>query len=218
MHKNYLRLTVIYCLFAIFLTCLLTLFTGCNGIRFAPTAAQQQSAELTYNLASAINSHGTDPQSPASQKLVDGTMASLIYTGRPSTPPDISNFETINSQAGLDAQGRPAIDDVFAEADGWLGLAGELAILLGFGGTAIGGKKALEWIALARSKSKALSEVVSGNEVLKKHLEQAGDSNALNLFKQSQQAIQKDKTPSIVALERVESNQPVVVLTQPASG
>jgi len=65
---------------------ILTLCGGCAdevGLRFAPSQAIKANAELTNQLARKINIEGTDPESPASRKIVDGTTASLVYTGRP---------------------------------------------------------------------------------------------------------------------------------------
>jgi len=78
--------------------------SGCeNSLRFAPTEPQKQTAELTHELAVKVNAEGTQPQSPASEKLCEGTRAAVSYMGRAKTPPDPQRFDTITAQANQDA-------------------------------------------------------------------------------------------------------------------
>lgn len=187
----------------ILLVCLLCALAGCDSMRFAPTEAQKQSAELTHALAAKINAAGTAPASPASQKLCEGTRASLAYTGRPSAPPDPEQFDTIAAQANTDAESRPTADDVFADVESGLSLAAELAILFGVGGAGVGGKKLLDWVRLARQKNQAFAETVRGNELLKDYLKINNKAAELEAFKQFQQQSQLGKTPELVATMRL---------------
>jgi len=154
---------------------LLVSSAGCNavGVRFAPTEPQKQTAELTHDLAKIIATEGTDPGSEAAVKLVQGTRAGLAYAGRPATPANADQFETIAAQAHEDAIERP---DPWKVADSLLELG------IGVAGVAGGayGLKFAKYLQLARAKAKALEEVVKGNELLKKSMTTNGEKE---LFK-----------------------------------
>lgn len=153
------RSRVVYFLSSIvFICCLLC---GCgDSLRFAPTQQQKASAELTHQLAVLVNSEGTGPASPVSQQLVEGTRAELSYIGRPVSPPDISQFDTVTAAANQDASQRPNVwrltDNAFELGIALCGL---------FGG--VYGIKAAKYLQTARDKSKALQEIVRGNELFK---------------------------------------------------
>lgn len=135
---------------------------GCEALRFAPKESQKQTTELTHFLAKKVNAQGTAPASPASRQLVTGTMAALTYTGRPATPPDPEQFDTIAAQANQDAMERP---DPWEVADSVLELGIGISALLG----GVYGTKAVKYLHQARMKSKALEEIIKGNELLKKN-------------------------------------------------
>lgn len=138
------------------------LLGGCEALRFAPKESQKQAAELTHFLAKKVNEQGTAPASPASQQLVTGTMAALAYTGRPTTPPDPEQFDTIAAQANQEALERP---DPWKVADSVLELGIGISALLG----GVYGTRAVRFLQQAREKSKALQEIVIGNELLKEN-------------------------------------------------
>lgn len=189
-------------LVALAAVCLLAV-SGCDSLRFAPTEPQKQTAELTHGLAVKINAEGTDPASPASQQLIKGTQAALVFMGRPKVPADPAQFDTVAEQAAVDAAERPVADDVFEAADRGLSLAAELAILFGVGGTGFAGKKVIDWLAIAKSKNKALSEIVHGNELFKVNVKeslagQAAPEKVLDIFKASQN--QKQVSPKTKAI------------------
>jgi hypothetical protein len=177
------------CLIAFLLLCVLCALCGCaDSFRFAPSQAQKQSAELTHGLAVKINSEGTQSASLASQQLVAGTAASLSYIGRPSVPPDMSQLPTITEAAKMDANKRP---DPWQAADNFFEIALGVAGIIG----GVGGIKALNLITLARQKSKALEEVIAGNELFKGK----APPEAVRIFKNSQVDAQSDSTAQIVA-------------------
>ena len=137
---------------------------GCQdsvGLRFSPTEEIKQNAELTNLLAQKINVDGTDPESPASEKLVVGTATSLAYTGRPAVSPNPDAFDTINEQAQADAELRP---DVAETMDAALELGIGIATLLG----GVGSVKLVQGLRKIHGKAKAFNEVVSQNDLFKK--------------------------------------------------
>jgi len=190
--------TIVVILIAACLLC-----TGCQSLRFAPTEAQKETAELTDGLAGKINTGGTAPGSEASEKLCDGTRAAALYMGRPKVPADPDRFDTVVARANVDAAARPSANDVFDAADKGLSLAAELAILFGVGGAGVAGKKLIDWVALARTKGKALSEIIRGNELLKEYLEINNKPAEIEAFKEFQSQVQNGKTPELVAAMRV---------------
>lgn len=169
---------VFYALLSIFLVAMFAFAVGgCDTLRFAPSEFQKQIALKTHLTARSVAHSGAQPGTETTDQLIEGTAVALQFTGMPSDP-DIEDYTATLDQAADDAARRPEIDDVFDAADEGLGLAAQLAILFGFGGGGIGGKKVLEWIAVARNKSKALQEIVQGNEQLKGMLKSANVPDA----------------------------------------
>ena len=145
---------------------LITLILGAFGceepLRLAPSEAQKQTAFLTADLAKEVEQKGTDPASPAARKLVQGTRSMAIYMGTPKVPADPDEFETVASEAEQQAYERP---DPWKVADHLLELGiGVTAVVGGGTGTVIASK-----LKKLRQKSKALEEIVKGNELLKKN-------------------------------------------------
>ena len=163
------------------------ILSGCQEpLRFAPSEPMKQGAELTHELAKKINNEGTEPNSQASQKMVQGTQIALSYMGRPKVPPDPEQFDTITSLAQIDAEKRPDPWDV---ADSMLELG--IGICALFGG--VYGTKAVGLLKQAKTKSKALKEIIAGNEVFKKQ-----NASTATAFKQAHQS-QSKETRKIVA-------------------
>lgn len=170
-------------------TLTLCVFAGCtDSLRFAPTEPQRQLAELTDAIAVKINTEGTQPLSPASEKLTEGTRAAMLYMGRPKEPPDPAKFETIANQATQDAVQRP---DPWQLADSALELGIGISALLG----GVYGTRAVKYLKVAKQKSAALQEIVQGNELFKAKIppELMGD------FKAEQNNAQSLPTKKIVA-------------------
>ncbi|MFB0523944.1 MAG: hypothetical protein ACETVZ_00260 [Phycisphaerae bacterium] len=166
------------------------LVVGCEqAFRFAPSESIKQNTELTHSLAKKINEEGTTAKSPASGKMVQGTLVALTYTGRPKTPPDPEQFETITAQAQQEAEKRP---EPWEMADAALNLG--IGICSVFGG--VYGLKGVRYLKQAKVKSKALQEIISGNELFKS---QAGPQ-VNEAFAKAQDAAQKTNgTKRIVA-------------------
>jgi hypothetical protein len=203
-------LTIVLTIF-ILLSCLI--FSGCGNLRFGPSESQKQLAFTTYKNAAEVAKLGAEAASPATRQIVEGTAAALAYTGMPKAP-EVEDYPAALEQAQADAVKRPKSADVFDAAEGGLSLAAELAILLGAGGAGIGGKKVIDWIALARNKSNALREVVEGNELLKEYLKVNGKDGELDAFKEFQGQKQTADTAKLVALERLPIKRTVLLKTK----
>ena len=181
---------------------LLLVLAGCGRLRFAPSAAQQQIAWATHQTARAVDAGGAEAASPATEQLVDGTATALAYTGMPAAP-EIVDYATTSGQAAADAAARPTAADVVTEVgqhvEGGLSLLEGLLAVAGLGGVAIGGKKAVDWVSLARQKNTALQEVVLGNELLLQQLGKHADGQIIiKQFKDAQGDVQSGPTERIV--------------------
>lgn len=165
---------------------------GCMGceepLRFAPSEVIKEASELTHLLARKIESEGTEAHSPASKQLVKGTQANLTYVGRPKVQPDPEQFDTITSQAQSDAEQRP---DAWQVADSAMDLGIGICALLG----GVAGTKGVKALMDARAKSKALQEIVAGNELFKNK----GDPNINGAFATAQNEAQSKETKQVVA-------------------
>lgn len=167
----------------------LVLVGGCEeALRFAPSESIKQTAELTNQMARKINSEGTDAQSPASRQLIKGTQVALSYIGRPKEVPEPEQFDIITAQAQQDAEKRP---DAWQMADSAIELGIGVCALLG----GIYGTRAVKFLKDARTKSKALQEIVAGNELFKK----TSESGMASTFTNSHNSAQSKETKKIVA-------------------
>ena len=156
--------------------CSFCFFCGCqDSLRFAPTEPQKQAAELTHDLAVKVKAEGTAPGSPASEKLCEGTRVAVSYIGRPKIPPNPELYDTTVAQAQVDAAQRPDPWDV---ADSMLELGIGISALLG----GVYGAKGVRYLKQAREKSKALQEIIQGNELFMDNADATAKSN----FKQFQ--------------------------------
>ena len=190
-------------------------FTGCDNLRFGPSQSQKQTAELTHILAQKIAAEGAAPASDAAMQLKAGTRAAAVYMGPSVEPPDIGAFDVIAQDAAAEASARPGPNDIFDTADQGLDLAYQLAILFGFGGGGIAAKSALSWITKARSKSKALGDIITGNELLKEWLIRNERYDELDAFKELHRSVQSGKTPQIVAIARTDNPLPPLMKIEP---
>lgn len=176
-------------LIIVFLAFIVFCVIGCEeALRFAPSESIKQTAELTNQMARKINTEGTVSQSPTSRQLVKGTQVSLSYIGRPKEVPDPEQFETVSAQAQTDAEKRP---DAWEVADSMMELG--IGVCALFSGVA--GVKGVQILKNARAKSKALQEVVAGNELFKK----TSESGMAATFATSHNNAQSKETKKIVA-------------------
>lgn len=182
--------------FTVFLIAMIVIATfagGCDTLRFAPSESQKQIAYDTFNAAQAVNATGATAGSAATKKLVNGTAATLTYTGVPDNP-TIADYDTTLQTAQADSAKRPTIDDVANTFDGVMELGIGLAGVLG--GTL--GTKAIKALMLARQKAAALKEVVQGNEQFKTWLETTGNTEAVEAFRTAQTKVQEIPTEQVV--------------------
>jgi len=179
------------------LSCLL--LVGCEGLRFAPTEAQKQNAWL-HNRTAAVaadtakteNTSGKLQALTTLSKLQSGAFVS--YYGLPKELPQADTAEDILAESSFQlaqtalAQSaeRP---DAFQVADNMFELAIGISALLG----GVYGTRAVRFLKQAQTKSKALEEIVAGNELFKgRHTDQAG------AFKQAHRK-QSPETRQLVA-------------------
>jgi hypothetical protein len=175
------------------------LLVGCDSLRFAPTEVQKQNAWL-HNRTTTVAAD-TAKVEGASEKLCDLTKLSQLqsrsftsYFGLPKEFPQADTAEQILAESNvqiadtaLQQSGqRPAVFDV---ANNVLDLAiGIFAVLGGVYGT-----KTVAFLKQAKVKSKALQEVIAGNELFKKLNSESADA-----FKEAQSS-QSPQTKQIVA-------------------
>ena len=164
------------------LVAVVMLLAGCDGLRYAPGEAQKQNAwlhnrtaQITADIARTEDSSG-ELQGLTNLCEVQSRAFTADY-GLPAEFPAADTVEAIlaesNQQlAGLalaEARQRPNAWDV---ADGVIDLGIGAAALLG----GVYGVRAARFLKDARAKSKALREIITGNELFKR--EHADSSQA----------------------------------------
>jgi hypothetical protein len=178
---------------------MMCLLSGCDTLRFAPSESQKQNAWLhtrTAELAADAAHNET-----ASEKLKGLTNLSVMqsraitsYYGMPQEFPNAGTVDAVLSQSNIqlaqqataDATQRP---DIWAVADNGLELGIGIAAI--FGGVL--GTRALQFLRDAKTKSKALKEIIEGNELFKQQNRTIADD-----FKEAQKN-QSPKTRQLVA-------------------
>jgi len=175
---------------AILLVCVFTCFlsAGCDSLRFAPSEAQKQNAWLHNRTA--IMAAETAKVEDTSEKMQALTQLSEVQSrafsshyGLPKEFPQAETAEDVliesNWQLARTAlqQGaeRP---DAWEVADSMLELGIGICALLG----GVYGTRAVGFLRQARTKSKALQEIIAGNELFKKE-----NASSAPAFKQAQQ-------------------------------
>ncbi len=164
-----------------FLTCALVtyslmclLLAGCDSLRFAPTEAQKQNAWLHNRTA--IIAAETAKTEDASEKLQDLTQLNEFqsrtfssYYGLPKEFPQADSSEEILAESNWQLS-RTALQqgaerpDAWQVADSMLELGIGICALLG----GVYGTRAVRFLKDARTKSKALQEIITGNELFKR--------------------------------------------------
>ena len=175
------------------------LLGGCDSVRFAPTEAQKRNAWL-HNRTVTVAAECARAES-ASEKLqaLSGlselqSRAFVSYCGLPKEFPQAETAEDILAQSSFELA-RGALADSVVRPDAWdlADSAFELAIgisaLLG----GVYATRAVRFLKEARAKSKALREIIAGNELLKKQNEEYTSA-----FKEAHKS-QSPQTRQIVA-------------------
>ncbi len=177
--------------------CLLS--AGCDSLRFAPTEAQKQNTWLhnrTTMIAAdtAKTENASEPLQALTQLSELQSRAFSSYFGLPAefpssgTAEDVlaeSNFQLANTalQQGTE---RP---DAWKVADSMLELGIGICALLG----GVYGTRVVGFLRQAKTKSRALKEIIAGNEIFKKQ-----NTSSSLAFKQAHQN-QSAQTRQIVA-------------------
>jgi hypothetical protein len=175
------------------------LSAGCESMRFAPSETQKQNAWL-HNRTAAITAETARSESAseglqALSKLSElQSRAFVSYNGLPKEFPQAETAEDVLAQsnwqlarvASVESAERP---DTWQVADSLLELAIGISAL--FGG--VYGTRAVRFLRDTQVKSKALKEIIEGNELFKKQNE-----SSVEAFKQAQQN-QSPETRQIVA-------------------
>ena len=183
----------------IILTLLCCLSAGCDSLRFAPSEAQKQNAWL-HNRTTTIVAD-TARLENASEQLQALTQLSEIQSrafsshyGLPKEFPQAETAEDVLTESNWQLA-RTALQqgaerpDAWEVADSMLELGIGICALLG----GVYGTRAVGFLRQARTKSKALQEIIASNELYKKHNESSASA-----FKQAHQN-QSPQTRQIVA-------------------
>jgi len=181
------------------LTLLCLLFAGCDSLRFAPSDVQKQNAWLhnrtAMMAAQTAKAESTSEQLQALTQLSEvQSQAFSNYYGLPEEFPPAETVENILAESNRQLA-HAALSESSARPDGWevadsimeLGI-GICALLGGVYGT-----RAVGFLRQARTKSKALQEIIIGNELFKKQNESSAAA-----FKQAHRN-QSPQTCSLVA-------------------
>jgi hypothetical protein len=186
---------------AILFVCVFTCFllSGCDSLRFAPSEAQKQNAWL-HNRTTMMAAQTAKVES-ASDKLRALTQLSEVqsqalssFYGPPKEFPQAETAEDVLAESNWQLA-RTALQqgaerpDAWEVADSMLELGIGICALLG----GVYGTRAVGFLRQARTKSKALQEIIAGNELYKKHNESSASA-----FKQAHQN-QSPQTRQIVA-------------------
>ena len=177
---------------------LLALFClcGCEGFRYAATEAQKENAWLHRQVCAAAADAAVDEGVSSelcelTELAHDQSTAFVADYGLPKAPPEIENAESVVSQAMADSTQKP---DARVLAEGAMDLGIAIAGLIG----GVYGIRIAAYLRTAREKSKALKEIVAGNELFKQLWPEQADR-----FKDAQHR-QSPATQKIVAMAKKE--------------
>ena len=188
-----LALTVIFALM---------LVAGCDKLRLAPSEIQKKNAYLheraTKFAADTAKDESTSPQLQALTEL--GHLQSKSYTayfGLPSQLPQADSAADVLLQSNFDLA-QASLTESTQRPDPWNTADALLELGIGisaiFGG--VYGTRAVRFLKEAQAKSKALKEVIQGNELFKNQ-----NPDAVNAFKQAQQIQSKDTKKLVTELK-----------------
>jgi hypothetical protein len=175
---------------------------GCDTLRFAPKEEQKQNAYLHWRGAGfAAGLAEQEQTSPTLQGLTElaaqQSGAFVADYGLPKELPAADNAAAILDGAGA-AVASAATQQSFERPDVWQVADGAMEFGLALAGLIGGvyGVRATQFLQQAREKSKALKEIIEGNELFK----QANPDSAA-AFKDAQKG-QSTETRKIVAEEK----------------
>lgn len=189
----------------IIITLLVCMFGGCESLRFAPSEQQKQNAWL--HSRTTMIAADTAKDENASQKLKALTQLSQMqsrafssYFGLPKEFPKSETVEDVLAEssfqlAGTAIQQGAERPDAWQVADSMMELGIGICALLG----GVYGTRAVSFLRQAQTKSKALKEIITGNELFKKQ-----NAASASAFKKAHQN-QSTQTRQIVAEMKVNS-------------
>jgi hypothetical protein len=161
---------------------------GCEGLRLAPSEKQKQNAWLHSRTAAAAavtaKSEQTSQQLQALTQLSETqSQAIAAYCGQPKEQPQAQTTEQILAQSNWQLASEALTEstkrpDVWEVADSAMDVGIGIAAL--FGG--VFGTQAVRFLQNARAKSKALKEIIQGNELFKQQ-----NADQTEAFKTAQQ-------------------------------
>ncbi len=158
---------------------------GCDALRFAPTENQKQNAWL-HNRTAQLAADKARAENVSQQLEGLASLCALqsrsfsSYYGMPKEFPSADTSEQILAQTSWQLAQKSLTEsaerpDAWQLADNALELSIGIAALVG----GVYGTRAARFLKEARDKSKALKEIVEGNELFKnQHSESAGDFKA----------------------------------------
>ena len=145
---------------------------GCHGFRYAATEAQKDNAWLHGRVCAMASEAAVDEKS--SQTLCDLTAlaaeqstAFVIDYGLPDDVPTADSVEALFAQGPAAAEAAQA--DASVKPDVWIVADGAIQLGIALAGLVGGayGIRIAGYLKTAREKSKALKEIISGNELFK---------------------------------------------------
>ena len=181
------------------ITLLSCMLVGCDSLRFAPTEIQKQNAWLhnrtTMIAADTAEDENTSEQLQALSQLSElQSRAFSSYFGLPKEFPPSESAEDVLAESNFQLartalQQGAARPDAWEVADSMLELGIGICALLG----GVYGTRAVGFLRQAKTKSKALKEIITSNELFKKQ-----NGSSASAFKQAHQN-QSAPTRQIVA-------------------
>lgn len=179
--------------------CVVLFVTGCESLRFAPNEVQKQNAWL-HNRTTAITAQ-TARDECSSEKLQAlsrlgeiQSKAFVSFFGLPKELPSAENAEDVLAESNFKLADT-ALQSGAARPDGWQVTDSALEFGIGIfallGG--VYGTQTVRFLKQARTKSKALQEIIASNELFKKQNESSATA-----FKQAHNN-QSPQTRQLVA-------------------
>ena len=177
-------------LVVVILTCFL--LVGCDSLRFSPSQAQKQNAWLHNRTA--IVAAETARSENASEKLRALMRLSELqsrdfvsYYGLPKEFPQAGTADSLLAESSFQLA-HTALAESADRPDSWQVADNVFELAIGicalFGG--VYGTRAVRFLRQARTESKALQEIIAGNELFKRN-----NAEAVTAFKQAH----KDQSP-----------------------
>ncbi len=167
-------------------TSMLFLFAGCDSLRFAPSQVQKQNAWL-HNRTMAVTaesakSEGTSEKIQALTQLGEKQSKAFVsYYGLPEELPKADTVEDILTESNIKIA-EVAMQEGLERPDEWQ--VADSAIDLGIGIFAllggVYGTNAVRFLKNAKTKTQALKEIISGNELFKQQ-----NASSVTAFKQA---------------------------------